>query len=168
VGLIKGRGQRQRTSALARSSRRQKTLLAVAIALGIAHAGCGRSPYELAPARGTVTIDGEPLCGGRVMFAPIARGESRDAGKPAFGTLQPDGSYVLTTYREHDGAVVGEHWVTIFGPKAEPETQGRSAPRAPKFHRFVVRQKQSIVAGRENQVDLQLSSRDIARFASQD
>ena len=36
-------------------------------------------------------------------------------GKPAFGTIQADGSFVLTTERTDDGAVPGKHRVTVVG-----------------------------------------------------
>jgi len=76
--------------------------------------GCQQNPYELAPVRGTVTIDGHPLSQAKVMFAPSEVGTNPNPGKPAFGLLQPDGSFVLTTYKENDGAVIGEHWVTVI------------------------------------------------------
>ncbi len=161
-------GRTRRFAVLAVSARHRAALLAIGIALGASLVGCRPSGPELAPVRGSVTIDGRPLRSGRVMFAPIASGEIREAGKPAFGTLQPDGSYVLTTFRDQDGAVVGEHWITIFGPAKEPSAGGdEDGPAMPKFHRFVVRQKQSIVGGQQNRVDIQLKAGEIARFAAQ-
>ena len=38
-----------------------------------------------------------------------------DTGKRATGKLQADGTFVLSTYKEGDGAVAGEHAVTISG-----------------------------------------------------
>jgi len=118
--------------------------MAAALCIGtLVVVGCQQSPYELSSVHGTVTVDGKPLAGGRVMFAPISQGDSSEPGKPAFGTLQSDGSYVLTTFRETDGAVVGDHWVTIFGPKSDdaaarsagsvvPPVCGTSMPSIPK------------------------------------
>lgn len=160
-------GCRRPVNAPARSKRLQRILLAVGMVLSIAHAGCEQSPYELAPVRGTVRIDGRPLAGGRVMFAPIAQGDSREAGKPAFGTIQSDGNYILTTYRDNDGAVVGEHWITIFGPQAGAKAIQHTRSTTPKFRRFVVRQKQPVVAGQNNQIDIQVTTQEIARFAAQ-
>ncbi|MGL4514019.1 MAG: hypothetical protein ACRCT8_13090 [Lacipirellulaceae bacterium] len=76
--------------------------------------GCSPSPYELAPAGGVVTVGGEPYPGGKVMFAPVAQGEDGKAGRAAFGKVGADGRFVLSSYAEGDGAVVGQHVVTLF------------------------------------------------------
>ena len=93
-------------------------LLHVADAL-LLDVGCNKSPYEFAPVHGTVTIDGVPMSGGRVMFAPIAKEGSMDAGRRAFGEIQADGRYVLGTVSSDDGAVVGTHWITVYVPNRE-------------------------------------------------
>jgi hypothetical protein len=108
-----------------------------------------------------VVIDGQRVAGGRLMFAPASQ-DNTEPGKPAFANIQPDGSFVLTTYSDGDGAVVGEHWVTIF-----PPSDDSVATNLPKFRRYTVRRKQSVVAGQDNVIDIQLQSQDIARFASQ-
>jgi hypothetical protein len=124
--------------------------------------GCSESPYPLAKVRGKVLIDGVPLSAGKVLFAPIAQGESNDAGKPAIGLLATDGSFTLTTYDDEDGAIVGEHWVTIFGA---PETAAVGRPAKNSFARLAVPQKQTVAADMENEINIQLTSRDVARFA---
>lgn len=43
---------------------------------------------------------------GRIAFYPLK-------GRMAYGHLQPDGTYHLTTFRDGDGAVPGMHRVTI-------------------------------------------------------
>jgi hypothetical protein len=73
--------------------------------------GCGRSSGQAAataPVKGTVTFKGKPLTKGRVVFEPDG------AGKEASGEIQPDGSFVLTTYQKDDGAVIGTHHVSII------------------------------------------------------
>jgi hypothetical protein len=141
---------------------RAVTLIVAVCALS----GCNKSPYELAPVHGTITINGRPVTQGRVMFAPIASGEHRDVGKPAFGTLQPDGSFVLTTFVDGDGAVVGEHWVTIFGPDKDTAAvvPVSGSVSGPKFGRLSVPQKMSVTAAQDNQIDLHLRSQDVARY----
>lgn len=67
--------------------------------------GCGGGP-RVVPVQGTVQFEGKPLRYGSVMFQP-------ESGQPARGTIQPDGSFVLTTYNKGDGAVVGTHRVRI-------------------------------------------------------
>jgi hypothetical protein len=126
--------------------------------------GCSKSPFDLAPVYGKVTIDGKPVSTGRVMFAPIAKGESREVGKPAFGTLQADGTFTLTTFEEGDGAVVGEHWVTIFGPDEETIVTPVSTTGVPKFSRLSVPQKQKVAGNQENQIEVNLTLQDVAKF----
>jgi hypothetical protein len=138
----------------------RRVVWAASIAVSL---GCSQSPYELAPVRGTVTLDRVPLPGGRVMFAPIAASPSPDAGKPAFGQLQPDGSFTLTTFREGDGAIVGEHWVTVYGPSPEAP-QANGAGKA-WFKRLAVPRKQAVVAGEDNDIHIELTRQDVARFS---
>src|SRR5689334_3016237 len=76
--------------------------------------GCSRSNLDLAPVHGKVTIDGKSLFQGKVMFAPVAKGDNVHPEKPAWGNIQSDGTFRLTTLKQDDGAVVGEHWVTII------------------------------------------------------
>ncbi len=80
-------------------------LLCGAAALAMLVAGCGKSS-DLAPVTGIVTYRGEPVTEGRVAFYP-------EKGRPAIGVIQADGSYTLTTFEENDGALIGEHRVTI-------------------------------------------------------
>jgi hypothetical protein len=76
--------------------------------------GCGHSSAATgaptSPVRGKVTYKGQPLTKGRVIFEPDGK------GKQATGEIQPDGTFVLTTYQKDDGAVVGTHRVSIDAP----------------------------------------------------
>jgi hypothetical protein len=129
--------------------------------------GCSkRHPYELAPVEGVVTIDNQPITGAKVMFAPIAQGENRNSGKPAFGVLNADGSFKLTTYHEDDGAVVGDHWVTII--RGEPNghngaTAGSNAGKA-TFNRLSVPTKVNVQAGQQNHIPINLTAIEVKRF----
>src|SRR4051794_764642 len=71
--------------------------------------GCGPSENlpECAPVSGKVTINGEPLGFGMVIFHPEKAGNTGQAATEA------DGTYVLNTYGTKDGAVVGNHTVTV-------------------------------------------------------
>jgi hypothetical protein len=74
--------------------------------------GCGAgggAVTALVPVKGKVTYKGRPLTSGVVHF------ESDGYGRAATGKLQSDGSYTLTTLKEGDGVVAGEHLVTIGG-----------------------------------------------------
>lgn len=70
-------------------------------------AGCSsKRGLETAPVSGKVTYKGKPLPNGTVMFVP---GE----GPAATGEIDKDGNYQLTTYAAGDGAVLGNHKVSI-------------------------------------------------------
>jgi hypothetical protein len=71
----------------------------------LAAAGCGRG-IATAPVEGKVLFQGRPLKFGSVIFQP-------EAGPPATGNIQPDGTFRLSTFRDGDGAVLGKHQVRI-------------------------------------------------------
>lgn len=76
-------------------------------------AGCGRSGgAALAPVKGKVLANGQPVTGGSLLFAP-AEG---DSAPPATGAVNPDGTFVLGTTDADDGAAVGRHVVTYNAP----------------------------------------------------
>ena len=80
--------------------------------------GCGSSSTPGGPTTlvtGKVLWKGRPVTKGTVSFEP------EGAGKEAFGEIQSDGTYVLTTYKKDDGAVFGKHRVSI-------SNAGKSAP----------------------------------------
>jgi hypothetical protein len=142
--------------------------LALILVIATAIAGCSRTNYELAPVDGTVTIDGRPLTNARIMFAPVAKGGAIEAGKPAVGRLGADGSFTLTTYRDNDGAVVGEHWVTIIRTAPNPEGGGKNIAgdphTSPAFDRLAVPRTTSVISGLQNHIDIKLSAAEVARF----
>jgi len=144
--------------------------LGLLLAVGGLTGGCSRAPFPVAPTRGVVLIDDKPLPGGRIMFAPVAQGQDPNAGKPAFGDIQPDGSFQLTTFAHHDGAVVGEHWVTLIGTKQRSvigESPKETAPPLP-FARVSVPTKQTVVPDTENELKIQLTSQQIRQFDQRD
>ncbi len=67
--------------------------------------GCGGSSASLsvstAPVKGKATYKGIPLTRGSISFEP------ESGGREANGTIEPDGTFVLTTYKAGDGAVIG-------------------------------------------------------------
>jgi len=134
--------------------------------------GCQQSPYKIAPVHGTVTIDGRPFTHGKVMFAPVAHEGDHNPGKPAFGWLQEDGSFTLTTYKQDDGAVVGEHSVTIINiDPAQDDSPKPAVPSAqsqliPKFSRAPVPGKFQVVSGQDNRFEIKLSRQEATRFAA--
>ncbi|MEQ8836399.1 MAG: hypothetical protein RID07_06305 [Lacipirellulaceae bacterium] len=67
--------------------------------------GCDSGP-EIAPATGKVYYNDQPLPFGSVMFQPAK-------GQPATGKIQPDGSFVMSSFSPEDGATVGPQKVRI-------------------------------------------------------
>jgi len=79
-------------------------------------AGCGRGPGSPVKVEGVVTLDGKPLPGATVTFAPV------EGGRPASGRTDADGSFRLTTFRSDDGALPGEYKVIVLVGE-EPDEQ---------------------------------------------
>jgi hypothetical protein len=75
--------------------------------------GCGSSegPYvgTTVPVKGKITYKGKPLTQGQITLEP------ESAGREAHGSIQPDGSFELSTYKQGDGAVPGTHRVSVTG-----------------------------------------------------
>lgn len=93
---------------------------AVACAAALTAIGCGPG-YQVTPVTGRVTCNGKPVSIGSVSFVPVAEEGVTEPGKPAMGTLKPDGTFGLSTYAAMDGAVIGKHRVQYFGPEGEEE-----------------------------------------------
>jgi hypothetical protein len=117
-----------------------------------AAAGCNRTSFDVAPVHGVVTVDGKPLFQGKVMFAPVATAENANPGKPGWGNIESDGAYRLTTFEKEDGAVVGEHWVTIVN------SDEKLPAGVPKFARLMVPTKVTVSAGDDNSIDIKLTN----------
>ncbi len=98
------------------------SLLGCVLAIGaVALSGCGSAgDFPTAPVSGKVTYDGQPVTGGSITFAPISTGNELKVGQPASGVVQQDGTFVLGTQSENDGAVIGRHRVLYSPPAPEP------------------------------------------------
>jgi len=70
-------------------------------------AGCGPQKPETVKVRGLVSLDGKPVEDATVGFTP------KDGGRPAMGTTDASGQFLLTTFAPGDGAIVGTHTVTV-------------------------------------------------------
>jgi hypothetical protein len=95
--------------------------LSAVVSLALLVLGCsasaGRPP--LGKVSGKVTYNGKPVTGGSVMFTPAA-GSGSDTARIATGQIEADGSYTLTTFDTGDGAVLGQHIVTVES-RGDPE-----------------------------------------------
>ncbi len=102
--------------------------LVVLVALGC---GSSNSGLDTVPVSGTVTLDGSPVEGARVVFAPAG------GGKAASGVTDASGRYKLTTLDPGDGALPGNYLVMISkteatgqSPASEAVKPGMSAEEA--------------------------------------
>jgi hypothetical protein len=80
-----------------------------------AASGCGAEGPTTIPVRGEVTLNGAPLKDGIVAYIP-AGGEARQAT----GRIQPDGTFVLTTFKNADGVVPGDYQIVIYAYATGP------------------------------------------------
>ena len=98
-----------------------RMLLVLALAGGCSRANVGH-------VAGRVTLDGQPVREGTIVFQDLARGISVNA------TLQPDGTYVARTY-DLDGLPPGSYQVAItprkFGDGQTPLVEAPPTQAAP-------------------------------------
>jgi len=113
-------------------ARHAGTPLALALVL---LAGCSDAKMATYPVEGTVTLDGQPVAGGSVLFRPAQ-------GPIATGKVDEQGRFQLRTYGEADGAVAGRHAVRLVPPdkkfdvapdELEFITDGESLRQPPPF-----------------------------------
>ena len=105
----------------------QSSFLLAALAIAAGCTSSGNLPTS--PVKGRVTYRGKPVPNGTVMFVP-------ETGPAATGELTKDGTFVLTTYSNGDGAVLGMHKVAITALQdtsgLSPEQSGTPAPLVPE------------------------------------
>lgn len=69
-------------------------------------AGCSEGLPSRVPVSGTVLIDGKPLTSGRIQFVS-------GSGRAAYGTIDKEGHFSLSTYEPNDGCVLGNFRISI-------------------------------------------------------
>lgn len=80
-------------------------LLAVCIAAMLAmSAGCGDSGPQRAPIKGKITVAGQPLAAGQILFVPVA------PTGPSTSAAIKNGEYEL---KQETGPIVGTHRVEV-------------------------------------------------------
>ena len=90
------------------------------IVVGQVLVGCGsRGQFPVASTRGSVTCEGQPVPGAFVFFEPLASGTSALVGKQGIGVADANGKFVISTYGDNDGAVIGKHRVRVGAPNAD-------------------------------------------------
>ncbi|WP_417381336.1 carboxypeptidase-like regulatory domain-containing protein [Gimesia sp.] len=81
--------------------------------------GCGGGGGEDLPetvaVSGVVTYQGKPVTDASIMFYPL------QGRKPATGRSDTTGKFTLRTFEKDDGALPGEHQVTVNAYQSTPE-----------------------------------------------
>lgn len=110
--------------------------------------GCGEasSTYTgpLIPVKGKVTYKGQPLINGTISFEP------EDAGREVSGNIGPDGTYVMSTFKEGDGIAPALYRIGITGkPKG-----GKAIP--PKYRNGSSSKLEADVSGEKTEFNFDL------------
>jgi len=117
-------------------------VIALSLALSLT-LGCGAS--DIAPARGIVQRDGQPLDGGKVILTPLGEGQ------PSVGQIESDGTFDLTTNKPGDGATIGQYRVTVVGNRETEGDEPRRTYVAPRDFQLEVK------AGEQNEFVIDVS-----------
>lgn len=75
--------------------------------------GCGSGGGNVQVTGTVKNADGTPVAGEVATLAFQPTGTGSDAGKPASGTIEPDGSFQLMTTRPGDGVAPGSYKVVL-------------------------------------------------------
>lgn len=86
--------------------------------------GAGADMPKLGKVHGKVTYKGQPVTSGHIVFTPSAAKEG-EAGHAATGEISSDGTYVMTTFNTGDGAILGQHTVTVTVREKGDENLGK-------------------------------------------
>lgn len=90
------------------------------LTLGLAtflECGCSSKKIQMSgvyPVRGSVRVNGEPAEYANVVLVPA---DSNSQVRKAFGSVDKEGSFKLSTERQFDGAEPGEYFVTVSWSK---------------------------------------------------
>jgi hypothetical protein len=134
---------------------RQSTLPRACLCIlfgAIVSAGCKPSLPPMAPVKGKVTLDGQPVTSGQVTFVPTDN--KTDAGLLSAGTIGSDGTYEIHTEGQ-SGAPLGKYNVRVTPSTMAPlGATGVSVPLDTKFgeHSFEV-----VAAPEPGRYDLKLT-----------
>ena len=128
----------------------------------VAAAGCGSAPAPTFPVEGTVTLNGQPVQSGTVLFHSVEK-TANGQGYTARGNIDHGGHYRLTTFSPNDGAVAGQHRVAVLASMAQvPESTMSGKPQAspipPIYSSPSTSGLQFEVTDCTNQIDLQLNT----------
>jgi len=119
--------------------------------------GCGSGSFPTSQVTGKVLCKGMPVANVRVFFEPLQTGKSALVGKSGYGVADKEGAFVLSTYGDGDGAVVGRHRVRVDRPHPE-DFPGFQCDCATNSEVDVM--EVDVVAGKVNMVDVVLREKN--------
>ncbi len=117
----------------------------------IACLAVGCSEMTVAPVRGTVTLDGQPLPKASVLFQPEA------GGRPSSGVTDENGKYRLSYSMQEEGAEVGQCVVKI-STALEAADYGSKRPKELVPPRYAKQPVIVEVLPRSNSIDIELTT----------
>jgi hypothetical protein len=137
---------------------RGRLLLVLVVVLAV---GCTSSKYV--PVSGRVTLNGKALAGATVSFQPIAAKGSIEAGPGSVGKTDANGQFTLKNMQGQEGALVGEHRVSIslLNVKEEDSDRRGGPPMAetvPARYNKDTTLKFSVPSGGSKTADFELKS----------
>jgi hypothetical protein len=121
--------------------------------------GCGEGLPPTYPVEGRVVLPGDkPLSGGLVEFQSID-GDGMSAN--ASGTIDADGNFHLTTYKEGDGAVAGRHRAIVRPPRKDLDIEDAATARPkpiidPRFENYETSGLEFTVTEGDNRFTIQV------------
>ena len=133
--------------------------IASVVAVLLLAIGCQQNAENTHPVYGKVTVDGQSLPAGTVLFESISSGAT-GRHHTARGRIDGDGNYRLTTFDEDDGAIEGRHRVAVLpthntGDSAQLNSQSQIPGRYTSIETSPLHF--DVVAG-NNEIDIALTT----------
>ncbi len=118
--------------------------------------GCGKTPAELVPVSGVVTIGGKPAANIMVRFMPDVMKDN--SGPSSSAITNEQGEFTLVADDQRPGAVAGNHVVTFVDMDEERPAQGEELSKPPRldsaFTTAAGGKRVTVVAGQSVTLDL--------------
>jgi hypothetical protein len=80
----------------------------------------------MAPVKGRVMFNGKPVADASLTFSPLGAEGQKETGKSGTGYTDANGYFELSTFKNYDGALIGNHSVTVMLPDTHPAKCKRS------------------------------------------
>src|SRR5207247_10952611 len=96
-------------------SSRTLILHSVGLLLLVALTGCGGGAPAIVDVEGTLTYKGQPVPNVYIDFHP-------ENGRQSWGLTDDQGHFKLNYDRQHDGAIVGKHKISIRANTGRPSS----------------------------------------------